>query len=107
MFTASIRNVVWTVFVCLCWTICGLSEAAEGVHVEKDIAYVPDGDVSQKLDLYLPAQPADKPLPLIIWVHGGGWQGGSKTNCPAAAYVARGYVAASVEYRFSQKATFP
>ncbi len=107
MFTASIRKLVWTVFACLCWTVCGLADAAEGVRVEKDIAYVTDGDAAQKLDLYLPEQPADKPLPLIVWVHGGGWQGGSKSGCPAASYVARGYAAASVEYRFSQKAVFP
>lgn len=84
-----------------------MADAAEGVRVEKDIAYVTDGDPSQKLDLYLPAQPAEKPLPLIVFVHGGGWQGGSKSNCPATGYVSQGYAVASVEYRFSQKATFP
>ena len=46
-------------------------------------------------------------MPLIVWVHGGGWQGGSKSGCPAAGMVALGYAAASVEYRFSQKAVFP
>ena len=75
MFSVSIRKLAWSVAVCLCWAVCSLAEAADNVRVEKDIAYVTEGDVSQKLDLYLPAQPADKPLPLIIWVHGGGWQG--------------------------------
>ncbi|MCX7008142.1 MAG: alpha/beta hydrolase [Kiritimatiellaeota bacterium] len=79
----------------------------KGVRAEKDIQYVPGGDESQKLDLYLPEQPADKPMPLIVNIHGGGWRGGSKAGCPMLNSIARGYAVASVEYRFSQKALFP
>lgn len=78
-----------------------------GVRVERDIAYVPDGDPSQKLDIYLPEKPSDKPLPLLVWIHGGGWRGGSKAGCALTYLVPHGYVVASVEYRFSQKALFP
>ncbi len=78
-----------------------------GIKLEKDIAYIPDGDVAQKLDLYLPEAPAEKPLPLIVHIHGGGWRGGSKFPCPVTGMVLKGYAVASVEYRFSQKAIFP
>ena len=78
-----------------------------GVVEERDIAYVPDGDSAQTLDLYLPQRTPDHALPLIVWVHGGGWAAGSKAGCPAVGFVPRGYVVASVEYRFSQKAVFP
>jgi len=78
-----------------------------GIKMEKDIAYVPDGDEAQKLDLYLPEKAADKPLPLVVHIHGGGWVGGSKYPCAVAPMVLRGYAVASVEYRFSQKAIFP
>ncbi len=78
-----------------------------GIKLEQDIAYIPDGDTAQKLDLYLPETPADKPLPLIVHIHGGGWRGGSKFPCPVAGLVLKGYAVASVEYRFSQKAIFP
>jgi len=78
-----------------------------GIKMEKDIAYIPNGDEAQKLDLYLPEKAADKPLPLIVHIHGGGWMGGSKFPCPVAAMVLKGYAVASVEYRFSQKAIFP
>jgi acetyl esterase/lipase len=71
------------------------------------LPYVPAGDEAQRLDLYLPTQPSAQPLPLVVWVHGGGWQGGSKAGCPVAWMVGRGYAGASVEYRFSQKALFP
>jgi acetyl esterase/lipase len=81
--------------------------APSGVRAEKDIQYVPGGDVAQRLDLFLPEKPPAKPLPLVVWIHGGGWMGGSKAGCPAAGLVAKGYAAASVEYRFSQKAIFP
>ena len=79
----------------------------KGVKVDLDIQYVPDGDPAQSLDLYLPEKPSDKPLPIIVWVHGGGWWGGDKNGCPAVALVPQGYAAASIEYRFSTKAFFP
>lgn len=78
-----------------------------GIRFEKDIAYIPNGDEAQKLDLYLPEKPADKPLPLIVHIHGGGWRAGSKFPCPVTLMVLQGYAVASVEYRFSQKAIFP
>ena len=54
------------------------SEVKNGVRIERDIPYVADGDPSQRLDLYLPEKrgAGDKPLPLLVWVHGGGWLGG-------------------------------
>src|SRR5690242_477079 len=58
-----------------------------GVKVERDIQYVPDGDIAQRLDLYLPEKTSDKPLPLIVWIHGGGWRAGSKNGCPPAVWV--------------------
>jgi acetyl esterase/lipase len=75
--------------------------------VERDIHYVPDGDASETLDIYLPKHADEKPLPLVIWIHGGGWRGGSKAGCQFASLVGQGYAAASVEYRFSQRAVFP
>lgn len=78
-----------------------------GIRLERDIAYIEGGDEAQKLDLYLPEKPAEKPLPLIVHIHGGGWRAGSKYPCPVAPMALKGYIVASVEYRFSQKAKFP
>lgn len=78
-----------------------------GIKMEKDISYIENGDDAQKLDLYLPEKSTDKPLPLIVHIHGGGWRGGSKFPCPVTMMALQGYVVASVEYRFSQKAIFP
>jgi acetyl esterase/lipase len=98
------------------WTLAGIARGADapkppallpGIKAERDIEYIAGGGPSQSLDLYLPPAPADKPLPLVVWIHGGGWKGGSKAGCPAQFLVPQGYVVASVEYRFSQKAVFP
>lgn len=79
----------------------------KGFTAEYDVKYVPDGDEAQALDIYYPESRGDKPQPLLIWIHGGGWSGGSKTQVPYMNQLARGYIVASIEYRFSQKAIFP
>jgi acetyl esterase/lipase len=70
------------------------------------VAYVTNGHERQKLDLFIPPG-ATNPLPLIIWVHGGAWLGGSKDQCPALPYLQKGYAVASLNYRLSQHAIFP
>jgi acetyl esterase/lipase len=77
-----------------------------GVQAHRDLEYIPGGHARNKLDLYLPAK-ADRPLPVIVWIHGGGWRGGSKEGFPALSLVGKGYAAASINYRFSQHALFP
>ena len=76
-------------------------------RVFHDLEYVSDGHERQKLDLYLPGEEVSKPLPVIIWVHGGAWLAGSKDRCPARRFVEAGYAVASINYRLSQHAVFP
>jgi acetyl esterase/lipase len=78
-----------------------------GFVAEYGIKYVPDGDSAQELDIYFPEKRADKPQPLLVWIHGGGWAAGSKAQVPYLNQLPRGYIVASIEYRFSQKALFP
>lgn len=80
----------------------------EGVKAHRDLDYVNGGHERHKLDLFVPEK-ADGPLPLVIWVHGGGWQNGSKEGCPPLrnGYTERGYAVASINYRLSGHATFP
>ncbi|MEA3211092.1 MAG: hypothetical protein QOE70_4149 [Chthoniobacter sp.] len=75
-----------------------------GARVLHNLAYVPDGHARQKLDLYLPEKAKG---PLLIWIHGGGWRGGTKDHPPGQALLGLGFALASVEYRFSQDAIFP
>jgi acetyl esterase/lipase len=78
----------------------------DGIKKIADLAYVTDGHPRQRLDLYLPEKSTGV-RPLVVWIHGGGWVGGTKSYVAAAPLVASGYAVASVEYRFSQDAVYP
>jgi acetyl esterase/lipase len=58
------------------------------------------------LDLFVPPN-APAACPLMVWIHGGAWKEGSKENCPAVGMLGKGWVVASLNYRFSQHAVFP
>jgi acetyl esterase/lipase len=88
-------------------TQSGKFKLPEGTKVHRNLEYVKGGHERQKLDLYLPAK-ADGPLPVIVWIHGGAWTGGSWSNPgQALAFVGKGYALASIGHRFSQHAVFP
>jgi len=72
--------------------------------VLRDLPYVVNAHARQKLDLYVPVTPKG---PLLVYIHGGGWTGGSKSNPIGLPLLNLGYTVASVEYRFSQDAVFP
>lgn len=105
---------IWQVFIAtvpllgMAVTLGAGQPDSAGMTVLKDLEYVPGGHERQKLDLYLPSQadPSGK-RPLLVWVHGGAWLGGNKSNPPARALVAKGYAVASINYRLSQHAIFP
>jgi acetyl esterase/lipase len=61
----------------------------------------------QKLDLYLPRRLHHAPL--VIFVHGGYWHGGSKDEYAflAEAFNLEGFAVATVNYRLAPGATFP
>jgi len=80
--------------------------ALPGIRQMRDIPYVAGGHERQKLDLYLPVA-SGSACPLVIWVHGGGWNSGSKNGSPAIRLVERGYAVASIDYRLSQDAIYP
>jgi acetyl esterase/lipase len=74
--------------------------------VKHRVVGIAGGHERNKLDLYLPAK-TPRPLPIVVWIHGGGWGGGSKETCPAIPLVTEGYAVASINYRFSRHAIFP
>ena len=81
----------------------------ESVVEVKDITYVRYGKRALQLDLYLPKNMPQDPVPGIVFVHGGGWRSGYRTNfTPMAIGLAeRGYVAATITYRLSGEAQYP
>lgn len=79
----------------------------DGVEVIRDLEYAQAKGVSLKLDLYRPSARPSAPMPLVIWVHGGGWRNGSKANCPAAWLAAKGYAVASLDFRLLPEHPWP
>ncbi len=75
----------------------------------KNISYVRYGKRVLQLDLYLPVSKIDQARPALIFVHGGGWRSGYRTNFApfAMAMAERGYVAATISYRLSGEAQYP
>lgn len=87
------------------WTLCFTALLAQA---QKNITYAESADGPQMLDLYLPEDAKD-PVPLIIWIHGGGWKNGSKETCLPVrmGFTERGYAVASINYRLTGEASFP
>ncbi|MDP4659013.1 MAG: alpha/beta hydrolase [Opitutales bacterium] len=83
------------------------TKVPEGVKVLRDLEYAQVKGVSLKLDLYRPSAMPSAPMPLVIWVHGGGWRNGSKVNCPAAWLATKGYAVASLDFRLLPEHPWP
>ncbi|MCX6598366.1 MAG: alpha/beta hydrolase [Acidobacteria bacterium] len=66
-----------------------------------NVRYVDNGHPRHVLDVYTPEKPAAGPLPVIFWVHGGGWQAGDKSDVALKPKVLteRGFVFVSTNYR--------
>jgi acetyl esterase/lipase len=78
-----------------------------------NVPYVPNGGERQQLDIYLPAnyQEVTK-LPVLVWIHGGGWMQGSKDDVkmilslmPGKNFIDQGYVCVGINYRFFGQST--
>jgi len=77
-----------------------------GTKALRNIEYARVDGKPLLLDIYLPKD-APRPLPVIVWIHGGGWQAGDKNHCPAVPFVSQGYAAVSINYRLTDEAPFP
>jgi acetyl esterase/lipase len=87
----------------------GAAPVPEGVEVERAIVYGKTGGKDLLLDLYRPVD-RKAPLPVVVWIHGGAFRGGSRTSregTGAIQLAAKGYAVASVDYRLSGEAIFP
>ena len=75
---------------------------------ESDIVYGKGADVELKLNLGRPKE-STGPLPCIVLIHGGGWAAGNKNghNQQVHDFVQKGYVSATIHYRFAPKYVFP
>ena len=72
--------------------------------VKRNIAYANPGHERQVLDVYSPKDA--KNLPVVFWIHGGGWQVGDKTDVQIKpqVFTDKGFVFVSTNYRLLPKA---
>lgn len=80
----------------LCLAIGTLVSAQE---IKRDIPYVEKGHLRQVLDVYSP--PLAKNLPVVFWIHGGGWEAGDKSQVKTKPqwFMDKGFVFVSTNYR--------
>ncbi len=81
------------------------------IRAELDIPYADTDNPRQRLDLFLPREPAgNQPLPVVAWIHGGAWLGGDKRSGLGmlASLVASGqYAGVSIGYRLTGESSWP
>jgi acetyl esterase/lipase len=79
---------------------------APGETIHSNLVYTQRGERALHLDLFVPASP--RPVPVVVWIHGGAWSFGNKGFLLRVRDLVReGFAVASVEYRFSGVATYP
>ncbi|WP_030931578.1 alpha/beta hydrolase [Streptomyces sp. NRRL S-646] len=90
---------------------------APGTRLLRGAVYsAPAGIRPLELDLWLPDE-VQAPLPVIIYIHGGGWRTGTRTDMgprlrtwrpsPFARLAQAGFAVASLDYRLTGEATHP
>lgn len=74
-------------------------------RVHRDLAYVEPKEQRHLLDVYNSTE--SKNAPVVVWIHGGGWQAGDKSDVAAKpwAFVDRGFVFVAINYRFVPQVT--
>lgn len=78
--------------------------------IEQNVTYCTMEGTALKLDVYYPSS-AGKPWPAVVYVHGGGWQQGSKTKgagfLDQPALTAAGFLYVAIDYRLAPESLFP
>jgi arylformamidase len=78
--------------------------AGAAYTTESDMPYVANGSPLQRLDIYKPSPAPTGPAPVVLYVHGGGWAIGDKSNRmpdKARLFTDAGYLFISTNYRLS------
>lgn len=110
MYSANnIRKIIMTLFVSFVFTTSAFAGSTVAVH--KNIIYTqnPSDQSLQSLDIYSPT--TGKNLPVVVFVHGGGWTTGDKKNRSHRVkkdfFVKNNIVFVSINYRMAPNYNFP
>lgn len=99
------------------FTFAQLSEAGKWTaqvyteygFIEPNIVYAKAGEMELKLDVYRPKVKNPKPLPTLVFIHGGGWRAGTKESYSLRVlpWLEKGWNVVNVEYRVTSQAKAP
>lgn len=96
-----------TVLLMLLASLAASEPTSPQAGASVDVTYRRVGDWHGQLDIYAPA--SGVPRPVLIYFHGGEWQGGSRKSVAnhLAPYLSKGFVAVAVSFRGSRIALAP
>ena len=79
--------------------VLAFAPGARAQDDKRNIPYVENGHERQVLDVYAPEGATN--LPVVFWIHGGGWQTGDKTDVQLKprVFTGKGFVFVSTNYR--------
>jgi len=81
----------------------------DDVQLVRDVVYGKGGKRDLKLDIVQPKERPAEPMPVVVFVHGGGWSAGAKEMAVPrlVQFAQKGYFCATIEYRLSGEAPWP
>lgn len=106
-------------FLCVCLAVASAiafageparPQVPDSVVLETDVEYGRADGVSLRLDLARPRQIPKERMPVVVWIHGGGWKAGNRASgLSSSIRWAREYqmIGVTISYRFSGQAKWP
>lgn len=85
-------------------------EPPAGVTLHEDVLIGTAGTRPIYTSIAVPSTPASAPMPVMVYIHGGGWNHGDRKQALSSIcnYVLkRGYIGVSLDYRLTPEAPFP
>ncbi len=108
--TLVLIGLVWSHVGTLTAQPSAASQQQQAYEIKRDLIYACWGKRQMHLDLYLPKKPKAARLPVVVWIHGGGWRAGNKSSgrliLPHFVRTWR-YCGVAVEYRLTGEAPWP
>jgi len=85
--------------------------ATVAAKVQSNVIYSRAGGEELKMDVFSPTNAAGRSLPVVLYVHGGGWQTGTKSMLSMmpgpSELLRRGYLVVAINYRLAPQYKFP